>query len=77
MENDVPGPQVDQEILDFVSNLTDTALRRIEESLPHGFVRLKVAEAERRQAQHDIRSVEDIVRELARTPETPGQSISS
>lgn len=39
---------------------------RVEENLGSGFVRLKVAEAERRQAKHDIRSVEDAVVELLR-----------
>ncbi|MFH1149883.1 MAG: ATP-binding protein [Actinomycetota bacterium] len=60
--------------LEFVSRVTDAALLRIEEKLPHGFVRLKVAEAERRQAQHDIRSVEDIVSELVRNSRDAGAS---
>lgn len=60
------------EIIDFVAGITGTARLRIEENLPHGFVRLKVAEAERRQAQHDIRSVEDIVTELARNSRDAG-----
>jgi hypothetical protein len=63
-----------EELLDFVSNLTGAARLRIEESLPHGYVRLKVAEAERRQAQHDIRSVEDIVIELLRNSRDAGAS---
>ena len=71
METDESGSH-DRSILDFVSSITDTAHQRIEERLPHGFVRLKVAEAERRQAQHDIRSVEDIVRELARNSRDAG-----
>jgi hypothetical protein len=58
--------------LEFVTRVTDAALLRIEEKLPHGFVRLKVAEAERRQAQHDIRSVEDIVAELVRNSRDAG-----
>lgn len=61
-----------REVIDFVSSITDTARLRIEENLPHGFVRLKVAEAERRQAQHDIRLVEDIVTELARNSRDAG-----
>jgi len=56
----------DKEIVELVSKITDPAIYRIEERLPHGFVRLKVAEAERRQAIHDIRTVEDVVRELVR-----------
>lgn len=58
--------------LQFVNRVTDAAMLRIEEKLPHGFVRLKVAEAERRQAQHDIRSVEDIVAELVRNSRDAG-----
>lgn len=65
------GPQ-ESEVLDFVSQVTDAARQRIEENLPHGFVRLKVAEAERRQAQHDIRSVEDVVTELVRNSRDAG-----
>jgi hypothetical protein len=72
METDDPGSFGEPDILDFVSSITDTARLRIEERLPHGFVRLKVAEAERRQAQHDIRSVEDIVRELVRNARDAG-----
>jgi len=60
--------------MDFVSQITDTARLRIEENLPHGFVRLKVAEAERRQAQHDIRSVEDVITELVRNSRDAGAS---
>jgi hypothetical protein len=62
----------EHEVIDFVSRITDTARFRIEENLPHGFVRLKVAEAERRQAQHDIRSVEDVVTELVRNSRDAG-----
>ncbi len=62
----------DRDVLDFVSSITGPARMRIEENLPHGFVRLKVAEAERRQAQHDIRSVEDVVTELVRNSRDAG-----
>ena len=72
MGTDEPGSSAERNILDFVSSITDTARLRIEERLPHGFVRLKVAEAERRQAQHDIRSVEDLVRELLRNARDAG-----
>lgn len=43
----------------------DGALR-VEETFSDGFVRLRVQEAERRQAKHDIRSVEDALIELLR-----------
>ncbi|PKQ28615.1 MAG: ATP-binding protein [Candidatus Anoxymicrobium japonicum] len=65
-------PSGEREVIDFVSKITEASRRRIEEKLPHGFVRLKVAEAERRQAQQDIRSVEDIVCELARNSRDAG-----
>ena len=39
---------------------------RVEESFGHGYVRLLVPEAERRQAKHDIRCIEDVVIELLR-----------
>lgn len=41
-------------------------LPRIEEDLGFGYVRLLVDEAEKRQAKHDIRSVEDVLIELLR-----------
>src|SRR5450759_4387573 len=69
---DESPPSGERDIIDFVSQITDAARFRIEENLPHGFVRLKVAEADRRQAQHDIRSVEDIVTELVRNTRDAG-----
>jgi len=72
MENDATSTSGEREVIEFISSLTDAARLRIEENLPHGFVRLKVAEAERRQAEQDIRSVEDIVRELARNARDAG-----
>jgi hypothetical protein len=55
-----------EDLLDFVTSLSGDAFLKVEESFGDGFVRLKVSEAERRQAKHDIRSVEDIVVELLR-----------
>lgn len=66
---DSPGAD---DVLDFVSSITDSARFRIEENLPHGFVRLKIAEAERRQAIHDIQTVEDMVTELVRNSRDAG-----
>lgn len=60
------GSFEEEEFNEFVSSVTSDTLLRVEEKLGYGFVRLKVAEAERRQAYHDIRSVEDITRELVR-----------
>lgn len=72
MKTDDSRPSREHEVIDFVSSITGSARLRIEENLPYGFVRLKVAEAERRQAQHDIRSIEDIVRELLRNSRDGG-----
>jgi hypothetical protein len=56
----------DDSMLDFVSSVSGDQYVKVEETLGDGFVRLKVSEAERRQAKHDIRSFEDVVVELLR-----------
>ena len=48
---------------------------RVDEDLGGGFVRLRVSEAERRQAQQDIRCVEDIVLELLRNARDAGSRL--
>jgi len=53
-------------LIDFVSAVSGETYLKIEENLGDGFVRLRISEAERRQAQHDIRSFEDVVVELLR-----------
>lgn len=53
-------------LIDFVTNVSGDGYLKVEESLGDGYVRLRVPEAERRQAKHDIRSVEDVVIELLR-----------
>lgn len=53
-------------LIDFVNSVSGDGYLKVEESLGDGYVRLRVPEAERRQAKHDIRSVEDIVIELLR-----------
>ena len=45
---------------------------RVDENLGDGYVRLKVSEAQRRQAQQDIRHLEDIVVELLRNSRDAG-----
>lgn len=50
----------------FIQNVLGDESLRIEERLGAGFVRLKVSEAERRQAKHDIQYVEDAVCEMVR-----------
>jgi Histidine kinase-, DNA gyrase B-, and HSP90-like ATPase len=54
------------ELLEFVSSVSGDTFLKVEESFGDGYVRLNISEAERRQAKHDIRSVEDIVVELLR-----------
>jgi anti-sigma regulatory factor (Ser/Thr protein kinase) len=61
-----------EDLLSFVHNFTDSETMAIEEDLGHGYVRLKVTEAERRQALQDIRSVEDVVKELVRNARDAG-----
>lgn len=56
----------ERSLVDFVSSVTGEAYLKVEEHLGEGFVRLKTTEAERRQAKHDIQSVEDVVVELLR-----------
>lgn len=56
----------DDSLLDFVSSVSGDQYVKVEETLGDGFVRLKVSEAERRQAKHDIRTFEDVVVELLR-----------
>lgn len=59
-------------LTDFVSLLGGGDGLRVEENLGEGFVRLRVSEAERRQAKHDIRCVEDAVIELLRNARDAG-----
>ena len=56
----------------FVSSMGGEAVLRVEENLGEGFVRLRVAEAERRQAKHDIRCIEDVVVEMLRNSRDAG-----
>ena len=61
-----------QELISFIAQMTGEANLRVEENLGEGFVRLRVSEAERRQAKHDIQHVEDIVIELLRNARDAG-----
>lgn len=58
--------------MEFVSSLGGGDGLRVEETLGNGFVRLRVSEAERRQAKHDIRCVEDAVIEMLRNARDAG-----
>jgi hypothetical protein len=53
-------------LIDFIEQVSGGSHLRVEENLGDGFVRLRSEEAERRQAKHDIRRVEDIVIEMLR-----------
>lgn len=61
-------------LVDFVASVSGDTSVRIEESLGDGFVRLRVGEAERRQAKHDIRCIEDAVIEMLRNSRDAGAS---
>jgi hypothetical protein len=56
----------DHSLTDFVAGVSGDTYLKVEENFGDGFVRLRISEAERRQAKHDIRSFEDIVVELLR-----------
>lgn len=60
------------DLIDFVASMGGDRTLRVEENLGDGFVRLRVAEAERRQAKHDIRCIEDVVIELLRNARDAG-----
>lgn len=66
------SPQNSEGLLAFVAQMGGERQLRVEESLGDGYVRLRVAEAERRQAKHDIRCVEDIVIEMLRNARDAG-----
>lgn len=50
----------------FIEEVAGDQHLRIQDDLGYGYVRLRAAEAQRRQAQQDIRSFEDIVLEMLR-----------
>ena len=62
----------DNGLVGFVASMGGERNLRVEENLGEGYVRLRVAEAERRQAKHDIRCVEDIVIEMLRNSRDAG-----
>lgn len=55
-----------QDLEEFIDEASQGRLLRIEDDLGGGFVRLRISEAQRRQARQDIRCVEDAVIELLR-----------
>ena len=56
----------------FVSSMGGDKALRVEERLGEGFVRLRVSEAERRQAAQDVRCIEDALIELLRNARDAG-----
>jgi len=58
--------QNNSDIKKFLADLNMSDVLNVEEDLGNGFVRLKISEAERRQALQDINCVEDIIVELLR-----------
>ena len=61
-----------EDLTSFVAKMGGERALRVEKNLGQGFVRLRVAEAERRQAAHDIRCTEDIVIEMLRNARDTG-----
>ncbi|MDO5426938.1 MAG: ATP-binding protein [Coriobacteriia bacterium] len=66
--------QTGTDLKDFVDKHAQTSHLRVEKDLGGGFFRLRPGEAQRRQAQQDIRSVEDAVIELLRNSRDAGAS---
>ena len=62
------------ELISFIASMSGEGNLRVEENLGEGYVRLRVSEAERRQAKHDIQHVEDIVIEMLRNARDAGAS---
>lgn len=60
------------DLISFIASMSGEGNLRVEENLGAGFVRLRVSEAERRQAKHDIQRVEDIVVEMLRNARDAG-----
>lgn len=70
----MPGNDIetDDALLGFIESVAGDSHVRVEENLGDGFVRLRSSEAERRQAKHDIRCIEDVVIELLRNARDAG-----
>lgn len=61
-----------EDLVGFVESLSGESHLRVQDDLGDGFVRLRAAEAQRRQAQQDIRSFEDVVLEMMRNSRDAG-----
>ncbi len=69
---DINKDRKGDDLLAFVRRFADDGTFTVEEELGNGYVRLKITEAERRQALQDIRCVEDVVKELVRNARDAG-----
>jgi len=67
--------QESDKLLNFVTNLAGDRFLKVEKEIGSGYFVLNTSEAERRQAKHDIRSVEDVVIEMVRNSRDAGASI--
>lgn len=63
------------ELISFIASMSGEGNLRVEENLGDGYVRLRVSEAERRQAKHDIQHTEDIVIEMLRNARDAGAHV--
>ncbi|MCK4268214.1 MAG: ATP-binding protein, partial [Actinomycetia bacterium] len=61
-----------KKLLSFVTDLAGEKFLKVEKEIGRGYFILKISEAERRQAKHDIRSVEDIIVEMVRNSRDAG-----
>ena len=59
-------------IIDFISSLESKKFLKIEKDLGEGFFRLNTSEAQKRQARHDIKCVQDCVVEMLRNSRDAG-----
>lgn len=64
----------EDKLIDFVTNLAGDRFLKVEKEIGSGYFVLNTTEAERRQAKHDIRSVEDVVIEMVRNSRDAGAS---
>lgn len=62
-------------LIEFVEQTTGERHFRVEQDFGNGFVRLESSEAERRQAQQDIRCIEDAVIEMLRNSRDAGANM--
>ncbi len=66
---------LDESLKDFIVETTGESHLRVQDDLGDGFVRLRAAEAQRRQAKQDIRSFEDVVIEMLRNARDAGATM--